>query len=100
MENMDKGLTVPKWVLADKLDENIPNDPNNFGPICLPKPKSLGFSKKSSLMVSVVYDLSHRELELFSSLCLISYIIWVIIDQTCPLLNISLASNTYYKLNC
>ena len=31
---------------ADSLAENTPNVQNDFGPICLPKPKSLGFSKK------------------------------------------------------
>ena len=41
MENMDKGLTV-----SDKLAENTANAPNIFVLICLPKPKSLGFSKK------------------------------------------------------
>ena len=39
---------------ANKSAENTPNAPNIFGPICLPKPKSLRFSKKSSLWVSVV----------------------------------------------
>ena len=39
---------------ADKSAENTPNAPNIFGPICLPKPKSLRFSKKSSLWVSLV----------------------------------------------
>ena len=36
---------------ADKLSENTPNASKYFGPICLPKPKSLGFSKKTSLGV-------------------------------------------------
>ena len=62
---MDKGLTVPKWVLkipqmlpklcgvlriyeltkmgADKAAENTPNAPKFICPNCLPKPKSLGF---------------------------------------------------------
>ena len=31
---------------ADKVAENIPNAQNIFGPICLPKPKKLGFSEK------------------------------------------------------
>jgi len=31
---------------ADKSAENTPNAPKIFGPICLPKPKSLRFSKK------------------------------------------------------
>jgi hypothetical protein len=39
MENMDKGLTVPKWVLV----ENTPNAQEFICPICLPKPKSSGF---------------------------------------------------------
>ena len=32
--------------VADCLAENTPNAPKFFGPICLPKPKSSGFSKK------------------------------------------------------
>ena len=56
MENMDKGTHSTKMG-ADKSAENTPNAPKIFGPICLPKPKSLGFSKKkSSLWVSVVRD--------------------------------------------
>ena len=39
---------------ADKWAENTTNTPKLFGPICLLKPKSLGFSKKSFLWVSVV----------------------------------------------
>ena len=38
----------------DKLAENTPNAPNIVCPNCLPKPKSLGFSKKMSFWVSVV----------------------------------------------
>ena len=59
MKNMDKGLTVPKWVLINgpKLPANAPK---SFGPICLPKPKSLGFSKKSSLWLSVVRGFSQN----------------------------------------
>ena len=34
---------------ADKLAENTPNVPKLFGPICLPKPKCLGFSKSPLL---------------------------------------------------
>ena len=44
---------------ADKLAKNTPNAPKFFGPICLPKPKSLGFSEKRSLWVSVVRALIH-----------------------------------------
>ena len=33
MDNMDKGLTVPKWVLtADSLAENSPNAPKFICP--------------------------------------------------------------------
>ena len=50
MENMDKGLTHSKS--ADISTENIPNAPKFICPICLPKPKSLGFHwKKASLGV-------------------------------------------------
>ena len=40
MENMDKGLTVPKWVLINQL--KIPKCPKTY----LPKPNSLGVSMK------------------------------------------------------
>ena len=40
MENMDKELTVPKWVLIKLLE----NTPKFICPNCLPKAKSLGFS--------------------------------------------------------
>jgi hypothetical protein len=42
MENMDKGLTVPKMGV-DKLAENTPNAPRFICPNCLSKPKNLGF---------------------------------------------------------
>ena len=48
---MDKGLSV-KMGAVDSLAENTLNTPKIFGPICLPKPKSLGLSKtKLSLSV-------------------------------------------------
>ena len=43
MEKLDKGLTVPKWVLI--VWQKIPA-PEMFGPISLPKTISLEFSKK------------------------------------------------------
>ena len=47
MENMDKGLTVPKWVLT--VQPKIPQMPQKF--IC-PRPKVLDFNeKKASLGV-------------------------------------------------
>ena len=57
MEIMDKGLCTKMG--ADSLVENTPNATKIFSPIFLPKPKSLGFSKKSSLWVSVVRALHH-----------------------------------------
>ena len=39
---MDKGLTVPKWVLIVQ-PKNIPNALEFICPICLPKPKISGF---------------------------------------------------------
>ena len=42
MENMDKGLTVSKWVLMNR--PKVPEMPQ----IYLPKPKSLGFRWKKA----------------------------------------------------
>ena len=41
---------------ADKSAKYTPNAQKILGPICLPEPKSLGISKKTSLWVSVVRD--------------------------------------------
>ena len=50
MENMDKGLTTK--MVADSSAENTPNATKFICPICVPKPKSLGFQwKKASLGV-------------------------------------------------
>jgi hypothetical protein len=49
MEKMDKGLTVPKWVLNSSA-ENSPNAPKLIFPICLPKFKSLGFQRKKGII--------------------------------------------------
>jgi hypothetical protein len=54
MENMDKGLTVPKWVLIGRL--KIPQMPQNLSAqfVC-PSPKVLDFNeKKASLIVRSV----------------------------------------------
>ena len=40
---------------ANSLAENTQNAPQNFSPICLPKPKSFKFLKKSSVWVSIVH---------------------------------------------
>ena len=65
MENMDKELTVPKWVLI--VRPKIPQMPKKFQPKCLPKPKSSRFLKKSSLWVSVVRALLYYEKPTFST---------------------------------
>ena len=49
MENMDKGLKAPKWVLIFSSAENTyPKCPEFNCPICLPKPKRLGFWWKNA----------------------------------------------------
>ena len=47
------------WTTFNSLAENTPNASKNFGPICLPKPKSFEFLKKSSVWVSAVRETSH-----------------------------------------
>ena len=45
MENMDKGLTVPKWVLINR--PKIPQMPQNlFAQIVCPSPKVWDFDEK------------------------------------------------------
>ena len=44
---------------ADNATKNTPYAPPKISPICLPKSKSLGFSKKRSLWVSVVRAAYH-----------------------------------------
>ena len=53
MENMDKGLTVPKWVLI--FQPIIPQIPQNVSVqfVC-PSPKVLDFNEKRLHWVSVV----------------------------------------------
>ena len=55
MENMDKGLTVPKWVLIvwskiSQMSQNL------FAQFVCPSPKVLNFNKKKLHWVSVVHD--------------------------------------------
>ena len=50
MVNMDKGLTVLKWVLI--VGPKIPQKPKNLSiPFVCPSPKLLNFDKKASLDV-------------------------------------------------
>ena len=55
MENMDKGLTVPKWVLIIWL--KIPKMPRNLSAqfVC-PRPKVLDFNEKKLHCASVVRE--------------------------------------------
>ena len=59
MENMDKELTVPKWVLI--VRPKIPQMPQKISAqnVC-PSPKVRDFWKKSSLWMSVVHVLIHE----------------------------------------
>ena len=53
MENMDKGLTVPKWVLINW--PKIPQMPQNlFAQIVCPSPKVWDFNEKRLHWASVV----------------------------------------------
>ena len=55
MENMDKGLTVPKWVLIVRL--KIPKIPLNLSAqfVC-PCPKVLDFNEKKLHWASLVRE--------------------------------------------
>ena len=55
MENMEKGITVPKWVLIVCL--KIPQIPQNLSAqIVCPSPKVLDFNEKRLYWVSLVHD--------------------------------------------
>jgi hypothetical protein len=52
MENMDKGLTVPKWVLI--IQPKIPQMPQNLSaPFICPSPKVPDFNEKRLHWTSV-----------------------------------------------
>jgi hypothetical protein len=55
MEKMDKGLTVPKWVLI--VLPKIPQMPKNLSAqfVC-PSPKVLDFNEKRLHLASIVRD--------------------------------------------
>ena len=53
---------------ADKLAKNTLNATKMFCPICLPKPKSLGFLRKSSFWVSVVREVDNWIIEKIEAL--------------------------------
>ena len=62
MENMDKGLTVPKWVLINwaKIPQ-MPQMPQNLSAqIVFPSPKVLDFNEKKLHWTSVVCDLGRK----------------------------------------
>ena len=55
MKNMDKGLTVPKWVLINRL--KIPQMPQNLSAkIVCPSPKVWDFDEKRLHWASVVRE--------------------------------------------
>ena len=58
MENMDKGLTVQKWVLI--IRPNIPQMPKNLSAqfVC-PSPRVLNFYEKRLHWASVVHGFTH-----------------------------------------
>ena len=58
MENMDKGLTVPKWVLI--VQPKIPQMPQNLSSqfVC-PSPQVLDFNENKLHSASVVRVLEH-----------------------------------------
>ena len=56
MENMDKGLIVPKWVLI--VGPKIPKMPQNLSVLFVcPSPKVLDFNEKRLHWASIVRDL-------------------------------------------
>ena len=60
MENMDKGLTVPKWVLINW--PKIPQMPQNLSAqIVCPSPKVWDFDEKRLHWVSVVCVWNHSK---------------------------------------
>ena len=68
MKNMDKELTVPKWVLI--VRPKIPQMPQKISAqnVC-PSPKVGDFRKKSSFWVSVVRDCQHLQTLKLKSCC-------------------------------
>ena len=67
MENMDKGITVPKWVLI--LRPKIPGLPQKFRPIFSAQGKKFRIfeTKKTSLWISIVRGISY---------CTSAYALW------------------------
>ena len=62
MENIDKGLTVPKWVLINQ--PKVPQMPQNLSAqIVCPSQKDQDFDEKSLHWVSVVCDINHMVVE-------------------------------------
>ena len=63
MENMDKGLTVPKWVL---IEPKIPQMPQNLSAqFVWPSLKVMDFNKKRLHWASVVRDSVQPETDVF-----------------------------------
>ena len=58
MKNMDKGLTVPRWVLIVQL--KIPQMPQIYLPNFLPKPKVWDFNEKRFHWASLIRVRDHN----------------------------------------
>ena len=58
MENMENGLTVPKWVL--RVWPKIPQKPQNLSAQFV-SPKFLDFNEKLIHWVSVVHGLNYKK---------------------------------------
>ena len=66
MENMEKGLTVPKWVLINR--SKIPQMPQNFSTqIVCPSPKVWNFDEKRLYWASVVRVYQHYNRDVIPS---------------------------------
>ena len=83
MENMENGLTVPKWVL--RVWPKIPQKPQNLSAqfVCL-SPKVLDFNERRLYWVSVV-SVFRGIVSLLNLRGLIFYNRWFISSSECPI---------------
>ena len=73
MENMGKGLT-------DSLANNTPNASKNFSPICLLKPKRLGFFKKA--LAECPWSVSSKKWSFANCLAIFLSVVRVLWEET------------------
>ena len=110
MKNMDKGLTVPKWVLI--VWPKIPQMPQNLSAqFVYPSPKVLDFNEKRLHWVSVVRDLIYSNNQLFRPgersfyyvLCICSKSLTLKCDHSsfwCIRWNIFFSKNCFLFISC